>query len=87
MSNRAGRHAAAMAQRNKTTGLIVGGCVVMVALVPVAIRQLQTDRMIDSDDPLTGSQVQRGPFLNTGSKDVGRDPEWDLKQGKYMGKQ
>jgi hypothetical protein len=24
--------------------------------------------------PLTGSQVQRGPYLNTGSRDAGPDP-------------
>eukprot|EP00621_Florenciella_sp_RCC1693_P014494 CAMPEP_0182528398 /NCGR_PEP_ID=MMETSP1323-20130603/4488_1 /TAXON_ID=236787 /ORGANISM="Florenciella parvula, Strain RCC1693" /LENGTH=100 /DNA_ID=CAMNT_0024737511 /DNA_START=1 /DNA_END=303 /DNA_ORIENTATION=+ len=79
--------AAAAAKRNRTTGLVVGGCVIVVGMVPLLIRQFQTERMIDSEQPLTGSQVQRGPFLNTGSKDVGRDPEWDLKQGRYTGKQ
>jgi len=34
--------------------------------------------------PLTGTQVQRGAFMNTGSKDAGPDPDW--KNGTYVGK-
>ena len=32
--------------------------------------------MIASDVPLTPAQVRRGPYLNTGSKDAGADPDW-----------
>jgi len=37
----------------------------------------------DKDDPLTAPQVRRGAFLNTGSRDVGRDPDWDFDKGRY----
>ena len=28
------------------------------------------------DAPLGGNQVQRGAYLNSGSRDAGRDPDW-----------
>ncbi len=39
-----------------------------MALLPVFIRKGQSNSMIAKEDALTGSQVQRGPFMNTGSK-------------------
>lgn len=30
--------------------------------------------MIDSSKPLSPQAVQRGPYLNAGSKDIGPDP-------------
>lgn len=42
--------------------------------------------LYDSEEGLTGSQIQRGAFMNSGSKDVGRDPEWDRATRKWMGK-
>ena len=35
------------------------------------------------DDPLTPAQVRRGAFNNSGSKDVGKDPQWDFQTGRY----
>lgn len=31
--------------------------------------------------PLTSSQIRRGAFNNSGSKDVGKDPMWDFSTG------
>ena len=36
----------------------------------------------ERDDALTGSLIQRGAFNKSGSKDVGKDPYWDFKQGR-----
>ena len=36
----------------------------------------------ERDDPLTGSQIRRGAFNNSGSRDVGKDPYWDFKRGR-----
>ncbi len=36
------------------------------------------------EKPLTGSQIMRGAYNNTGSKDAGKDPDW--VDGRYMGK-
>lgn len=35
--------------------------------------------------PLTVNEQRRGVYLNTGSKDVGPDPDWDWKKGTYKG--
>ena len=37
----------------------------------------------DKDAPLTAPQVRRGAFQNSGTKDIGRDPNWDFSNGKY----
>ena len=42
--------------------------------------------MIQQEKPLTPAQVRRGPYLNTGSKDAGADPDWDMKAGLYKGR-
>mmetsp|Transcript_35233 Transcript_35233/g.105294 ORF Transcript_35233/g.105294 Transcript_35233/m.105294 type:complete len:109 (-) Transcript_35233:330-656(-) len=39
-----------------------------------------------SDKPLSAAQVRRGAYLNTGSKDVGLDPDFDPKAGTYKGR-
>ena len=32
--------------------------------------------LTDQEDPLSASQIRRGAFLNSGSRDAGRDPKW-----------
>jgi len=44
----------------------------------------KTPGMQTKDESLTGSQVMRGPFMNTGSKDAGPDPDW--QDGTYKGR-
>jgi hypothetical protein len=36
----------------------------------------------ERDSELTGSQIRRGAFNNSGSKDAGKDPYWDFKRGR-----
>lgn len=50
------------------------------------MRLTQGVPLMASDKPLTDAQVRRGPYLNTGSKDVGADPDWDHKTNTYKGK-
>ncbi len=40
--------------------------------------------MLTKDGPLTGSQRQRGMYLNSGV-DLGVDPDWDMKERKWKG--
>ena len=54
--------------------------------VPLVIRQMQPQPMVAKDEALTGSQVQRGPFMNSGSKDAGRDPDWNLETRTWEGR-
>ena len=37
----------------------------------------------EKDDALTPAQVRRGAFLNSGTKDAGKDPNWDFRTGTY----
>ena len=39
-----------------------------------------------SDAPLQGQNVMRGAYINTGSKDVGRDPDWDPATNSWRGR-
>lgn len=39
--------------------------------------------LAQKDDPLTAPQVRRGAFLNSGTRDVGKDPEWDFTTGVH----
>ena len=45
--------------------------------VPMWIRNRMGGSLTEKEGELTGSQVQRGQFMNSGSRDVGRDPDWD----------
>ena len=44
--------------------------------IPYVLRK-NTDNKNVAQRPLSGSQTQRGMFLNAGTKDVGPDPDWD----------
>lgn len=35
----------------------------------------------ERDEALSRSQIRRGAFNNSGSKDVGKDPNWDFRTG------
>jgi hypothetical protein len=64
--------------------IVLAGCLALTAtmtIVPYAfinwIRPLS-----ERDDALTGSQIRRGAFNNSGSRDVGKDPYWDFRRGR-----
>jgi hypothetical protein len=42
--------------------------------------------MFGSQQALTGSQVSRGAYINSGSRDVGPDPDYDFKTGTWKGR-
>ena len=41
--------------------------------------------LAQTERPLAPAEVRRGAYLNTGSKDAGPDPDWDLKANTYKG--
>jgi hypothetical protein len=43
----------------------------VMASVPLFMRLNQTTRLIDKEGSLTGSQIQRGVFMNSGTQDAG----------------
>lgn len=38
--------------------------------------------LTDKEENLTAAQVRRGAFLNSGSRDAGKDPDWERGQYK-----
>jgi len=46
----------------------------------------QGGSLIASEKPLTDAQVRRGAYQNTGTRDCGIDPDWDLKTMTWKGK-
>ena len=55
----------------------------VMGMLPMWIKWKIAEPLSSADKSLTGSQIQRGQFMNTGSKDVGRDPDWDAKHAIY----
>jgi hypothetical protein len=54
------------------------------ALTPLLLKHRSEGKNLTSQDkPLTGSQIMRGAYMNTGSKDVGADKDW--RNGVYIG--
>lgn len=61
-----------------------------MCMVPVLLQQrhkrlTQGVSLTNSERPLTHAEVRRGAYLNTGSRDVGPDPDWNWKDGTYKG--
>ena len=46
----------------------------------------QTANFTAQKDPLNSSQIRRGAYLNSGSRDAGAGPDWDLSTGTYHGR-
>lgn len=81
---RAGR--TATTTNSKTYWPLVVGCTAFVgfgASLPYWATQT-IGNLTDRDEPLTAAQVRRGAFLNSGTHDAGKDPNWDWKNGQYI---
>ena len=69
---------------------VIGGCLVLftvgMGLVPALFKHLHTragnNGLQNSKKPLTGSQKQRGMYVQAGQQDIGPDPDW--VNGVYM---
>lgn len=77
-----------MAQRKLSNKFYGAGLAVMAvafAVFPLYI-QKPDHNLTRQDKPLSGHQIMRGAYLNTGSRDAGPDPDWDMATGTYKGK-
>eukprot|EP00339_Tiarina_fusa_P027963 CAMPEP_0116998936 /NCGR_PEP_ID=MMETSP0472-20121206/1839_1 /TAXON_ID=693140 ORGANISM="Tiarina fusus, Strain LIS" /NCGR_SAMPLE_ID=MMETSP0472 /ASSEMBLY_ACC=CAM_ASM_000603 /LENGTH=140 /DNA_ID=CAMNT_0004698249 /DNA_START=106 /DNA_END=528 /DNA_ORIENTATION=- len=77
--------AKAEAKNSSNTRLLVG-CATFVgcaASLPYFATQ-SIGNLTDRDEALTAAQVRRGAFLNSGSRDAGKDTNWDWKNGQYI---
>ena len=77
-----------MALRNKN--LLVGAVLVCFGLgaasFPLLLTNLHTGNTIDTQDALNPTVTMRGPYINTGSRDIGPDPDYDVKTGTWHGR-
>lgn len=83
----AGKAAGAFTARNYALGaalvVVIGG----IGLVPLAVKKSRGERsLFKSEQPLTGSQIMRGNYINSGSKDVGPDPDYDFQSAEWKGR-
>jgi hypothetical protein len=71
--------------KNSSTGILVAciGLVSFAGAIPYIATQW-IGNLSDRDESLTPAQVRRGAFLNSGSRDAGKDPNWDWKNGTYI---
>lgn len=72
---------------NKSNKWVVAGCVALtgtMGAVPLLYQRWYIGESLNEKDaPLTAAQVRRGAFMNSGSRDVGRDPDWDFTKGQH----
>jgi hypothetical protein len=71
--------------KTKTYWPLVAACTAFVGFgASLPYWATQTIRnLTDREEPLTAAQVRRGAFLNSGTHDAGKDPNWDWKNGRY----
>ena len=72
-------------QQQGSSSYVLAGCITFTmvsALIPIAAHYW-VGGLNDREKPLTAPQVRRGAFMNSGTKDVGRDPNWDFSKGEY----
>jgi len=72
-------------QKASGSGMVLAGCVLFTAgafSLPFVLHQW-IGNLNARDEPLTHAQIRRGAFLNSGSTDAGRDPQWDFRKGEY----
>ena len=78
---------AALRGRNLVVGGVVTAFAFGMSLYPMlAVSKARDNGLQQRDGALSGSQVQRGQFLNTGSTDIGRDPDWDFQRNEWRGR-
>lgn len=69
-----------------TLGVCIAGILGMGSLPYFLKRTGAITNQQTSQKPLTGSQRQRGLYINAGNQDVGPDPDWDLQTMTWKGK-
>mmetsp|Transcript_10166 Transcript_10166/g.9107 ORF Transcript_10166/g.9107 Transcript_10166/m.9107 type:complete len:84 (-) Transcript_10166:99-350(-) len=67
--------------------IVIGGiCLafgVSMSLLPYYFRT--RTESLSTKQSLTGSQRQRGMYMNVGSQDAGIDPDWDVDNKRWKG--
>ncbi|KAL3656356.1 hypothetical protein V7S43_018800 [Phytophthora oleae] len=70
-------------------GSVVGFALVVAAgffSIPFIAHYTKGANLTAQEKPLNASQIRRGAYANSGSRDAGADPDWDLSTGTYHGR-
>ena len=72
-------------EQKKRLQWVLAGCVALTATAASfpLISTWWISNLNAKEESLTAAQVRRGAFNNSGTKDVGRDPNWDFAKGEY----
>ena len=62
----------------------------IMAAVPLLLQRRHSrlnggQALVTTERGLAPAEVRRGPYINSGSRDVGMGPDWDMRTGKYKG--
>ncbi|GJP39567.1 hypothetical protein CLOM_g23923 [Closterium sp. NIES-68] len=60
--------------RNLAVAAALGAFTLGTLSLPLLLRSLYSEPLVEREGALSPQAVQRGPYLNAGSKDIGRDP-------------
>mmetsp|Transcript_7920 Transcript_7920/g.13260 ORF Transcript_7920/g.13260 Transcript_7920/m.13260 type:complete len:87 (+) Transcript_7920:155-415(+) len=63
---------------------VFAGC--MMALPLYVTKKREGQNMLVQEEALSATQIRRGAYINSGSRDVGRDPDWDKNTFEWKGK-
>ncbi|CAI7802510.1 unnamed protein product [Closterium sp. NIES-54] len=66
--------AASSRQRNLVVAAALGVFTLGTLSLPLLLRRFHSEPLVEREGALSPQAVQRGPYLNAGSKDIGRDP-------------
>ena len=79
------KQASSNSRSSKTLPYVLAGCLGLTATAASfpLIATWWVGNLNEKDAPLTGNQARRGAFNNSGSRDVGKDPNWDFQKGEY----
>ncbi|KAG7381014.1 hypothetical protein PHYPSEUDO_006531 [Phytophthora pseudosyringae] len=70
-------------------GAVVGLSLMVAAgffSIPFVAHYTKGANLTSQEKPLNASQIRRGVYANSGSRDAGADPDWDLSTGSYHGR-
>ena len=77
---------AQMRNKNVLVGIGLVGLGLLGASFPLILTKTRPSNTISTDGPLSGQTIMRGPYVNTGSQDIGPDPDYDVKTGTWHGR-
>lgn len=65
--------------------VVAGACVIGVGCMALLPAVFRSNMHVTNKDKLSGSQRQRGMYMNAGSHDAGVDPDWDPVTKQWNG--